>query len=403
MNQPNGDGAAGAAESPAVDSNEIDMEMMNSVAARLGTTIPQPKAAAKADAADDSDKNEGADHGDADDGAEGADKGDDAEGADQGGDLEDDAEKDGEAKDGAEKAAGKKAGEEYTADTAKMLNSRLKDLPAETRKTVEGIIGARIGQVVAKERGERDRIGARVEELTAERDALQLEKGPRYVSSDVHPTLMLESDKQVADRAAKIQEYLDWAEDNADGIEPTGEPGEDGYKAGYTKEQIRAQARIWRKEKDEIIPQVRENLRARARGDAALKEVMPELFDAKSPEYKTAESVLNALPQLRRFANCNALLAQFVAGGKVLEEKFAAKGKKTDGKAPPAGKAKEILPPRKQAPRAPGGGTNAKGSVVTRERDKPDVPEAVKKVYQDPTNKKNFQDAVSAALGKDFN
>lgn len=397
-----------AAAKPAVD--EIDQEMMSSVATRLGSSLPKTRDD-DADGSDAAAENQRKDNDD-DDAGDGADKGDGSDAGDEnadadgkskdegdGGDAGDaDAEEKGdgeEAEKGENEAGDKKPGDEYAKETAKLLEKSLKELPADTRKKVETVIGSRIGQIVAKERTERERMGARVEELTQENEQLAAEKGPRFVSADVHPTLLAESEAELGDRKSKLDKWIDWAEDNADGVNLPDSDGYDESKPTYTKDHVRSQARMWKRERDELIPQVRETLRARTKGDAVLKEAFPQLFDAKSAEYATGKKFLKMMPQLKRYANANAIAAAFVLGQAKLEELLGAKAKTAGDKEKAKNKNSETVI-RKPAPRAPGSGSQAKGSVVTRERDKPAMHAAVNKAYQDPSDKKAFKDAVGA-------
>lgn len=405
------DAAAAAGNQAAGNGNEIEDAILSEVAGKFGQTIPTKKPDAPAEGGDDDDGGAAGEGSDDDEDPETEDVGggdtkgqqseEDAgtEGEDAGkGEGEGDGEGDDKSKPDP-KDQQPKPGDEYAAETAQLLKKRLKDLPEPTRKLVEGVIGGRISTIVAKERAERDRLGARVEELTAQNTQLAAEKGPRYVSSDIHPTLLLDSEKEIGDRVGKLQELLDWAEDHADGVEPTGEPGDEDYKPGFTKDQIRAKAREWRKEKEELIPQAREKLRARAAGDAALKEIYPALFDAKSPEHQQATGMLAALPQLRRFANMNQILAAMIVGLKELERMAEARGAAKGGAGGP-GKTKTETDqqPRKKAPRAPGGGSPAKGSDVVRERGQPVASEAVKKVMSNPGDKKAFTSAIASLV-----
>lgn len=415
-----GDKAKGEAAAPNAAGNEIENELMDSVASRLGTTLPKaesdrdPAAGGGAEGEHQGDDSEQQDN-PAGDGTEAGGEGSKAEGDataedDQSGEPEgeadgehaaDDADK-GKTGEDADEQGDKKPGSEYAADTAKLLNTRLKDLAPEQRKVVEGIIGARIGQIVAKERTERERLGQRVEELAAENQQLQASKGPRIVDATVHPTELIESPDELTARTEKLDEWLDWADDHKDGIEPVGEPGEEGYKPGHTKDEIRDQARKWRKEKEQLIPRVRETLRARAQGDAVLRQVMPEMFDPKTNEYRFAQQMLQQLPQLRRFADFRGILAQQILGTKLLNDRYEAFKKKAapgnGGQPDEKAKPKPGVTLRKPAPRAPGSGTPAKGSVVARELDKPAAAQAVSKVYSDPTNRKAFNAAVESLL-----
>jgi hypothetical protein len=383
-----------AAAKPAAD--EIDQEMMDSVANRLGTSFPKAQATETEETSteEESATEEKSDPTDTEETSP-AEETAAAGKTDETTAEETPAEEETTAEEPA--ATEPKPGDEYAADTKKLLAKTLAALPETTRKQVEGVIGARIGQIVGKERSERERLGARVEELAAENEQLAAEKGPRFVSADAHPTQLLERESDLAERKGKLDKWLDWAEDNAAGVNLPDSEDYDASKESYTKEQIRAKAREWRRERDEMIPQVRETLRARAQGDAKLKTAFPALFDAKSAEYAKAKNLLKLLPQLKRFANANAIAASFVLGDAALEKLLTANGgAAATEKAKP--KTNGELKPRKQAPRAPGGGSQAKGSVVARERDKPASSEAVNQVYRNPTDKRAFRNAVGAAI-----
>lgn len=109
------------------------------------------------------------------------------------------------------------------------------------------------------------------------------------------------------------------------------------------------------------------------------------------------QHVLRLMPSIKRYRDYRAIIAQQILGARELTRLLEARKGKAGGK--PDEKAKPPVPPLKKAPRAPGGGAQAKGSVVAREHDKPAASSAVSKAYQNPGNRRAFQDAVSAVIG----
>ena len=132
-----------------------------------------------------------------------------------------------------------------------------------------------------------------------------------------------------------------------------------------TAEEIRARAREVRRERERIVPQARELLKARAADEAAVRSLYPAAFDAKSPDSRAYRAVFKAVPELRRLPNPHTLALQMLLGEKALAAHRAAPAKKA-------------APLPKKVPRAPGQGGGGKGSRVVHSDGKAATSDAVR-------------------------
>lgn len=276
------------------------------------------------------------------------------------------------------------------AETAELVNAKLKDLPKEVRGRVQSILDRRIGQIQAKARESTQALEARVTELQASLDEARTQGGAPVIIPGVNPLFLAESETEIEKRVQAIEAFEDWADKYKDGYEGDGTDKDPSYSA----EQIRARARELQREKEKIIPAARQNLQARVRIDAAVRQVYPAIFDPKSPDYQARQRILKAMPELRRFADCNALVVQQLLGERAMQALLQ--------KAAPAGKGKgqgnQEPPPVRRAPRAPAAGGAAKGSVVVHRKEAPATTEAVKK-FTEKRDRRSLVDAVGALTG----
>lgn len=294
-----------------------------------------------------------------------------------------------------EALAAKKLAEE----NAQFVGVKLKDLPEPVRKRVEDVLNARIGKISADTKAEKARVeaeqtrlAARVEELSGELE--EAKKGGSRAQVQipgVHPLFLVGAESELDDRIRAIEEFEDFADRNRDGFNLPESENHDPKQPTWTAADIRARARELQREKDKVIPEARANFKTRAEKDTALKAQFPALFDRKSDEYRTAQTLAKTMPELRRHADMNELIARLILGGKALA---ALK----PGAAAPVTRTAPIVP--RKAPRVPGGGGPAKGSDLARHPadERPAASEAVKNVMKDPSNRKTFESAVGALI-----
>lgn len=294
-----------------------------------------------------------------------------------------------------EKAAREKAdaakdpAKKEKAEAAAIVALKLKDLPPEVQTRAKAVINDVIGRVVAKERGESERLGSRVTELTTELEAEQKKKGPTIVGS-VNPAFMADDTNALDDRVLDIEKFERWARKHANGFEGDEAKGE----ASYTAEQIEARLEQLLEEKNKIIPAARKNLQARTEIDKNLRTVYPAIFDPKSEEYAQVQQVLKVLPELKQFADYRVIALKQILGGRAL----AAHIEKWKKEQSPNGSKKKQPDPKaskKTPPRAPGHGSTAKGSVLSREGGKPAASAAVSKFT---SGESSLEDTVGSLL-----
>lgn len=293
-----------------------------------------------------------------------------------------------------EGAAGGEGGEPGAADaeakaaeaeTAALVTSKLKDLPEATRKQVQGVINQRLGQIVAKERQERDTLTTRISELETEAAELRASQGPTTINlPDVHPLMLAASEAEIDKRLGEI----DQAEDFVLRFGEEGYPGTDGNPADPAIEpaEIKRRWRELQRERDRVIPAARTALKERATLNAELRKHAPTFFDAKSEDYRAVQAKLKLMPELRRHTNAQALAVQLVLG----ERAYTAL--KTKAATP----TKPVVEPKK-APRLPGSSPAAAGSSSAPSRGASALPEAMKKLSE-ATSTKGITGAVEAML-----
>lgn len=277
------------------------------------------------------------------------------------------------------------------AAAAKALAKGLKNFEPEQRKQVQSVVDGIVANIVKGERAETERLGGRVTELTQQLEQAEKKHGPTIVGS-VHPMFLVDEEAGFDERLEKIEKFLDWADANKDGVEAKGEPGEKDYEPAIAAEAIRERARELRKERDKIIPAARENLKTRAQIEANLKRVYPKAFDPKSEEYAAINTVLKRLPELKQFADMRVIALKQFLGDRALAELI----KQQKEKKPSGQEQRDPKKPKKPVPRAPGGGSPAKGSAFEpKAGGKPNAAKAVEKFTK---GEGTLEDAVAALI-----
>jgi hypothetical protein len=261
-------------------------------------------------------------------------------------------------------------------ELAETVKVKLKDLPEAQKKIVQSILDERIGAISGRAKAETERLGARVTELNAELEAIRKQGGAPIVIPGVNPLMLVDNVEQLdahADALEAHEDVLDLAKDTGfEADEAKGLPG-------YTAEQVRARLRAVRKERERLLPQARELLTKRIANAAATKAVYPELYNPTTEDFRLADQLRKQLPELRRLENADSFVAKFVLGAKALEAREKTPTKKAPLAGAPKGKTATQPPATtRKAPRAPGDGSAALGSVLDdQRRQQPDSSAAV--------------------------
>lgn len=415
--QPAEAAAADESRDTPAGAGEFSPEVMTGVFAKFGKKPPTAKPANESEAAaggeeggeakSETDKGDGAEAG-----ADGAAADEQQAGGEEGGEKAEGTDKgDGDGAAAEAGADGKEAGgtedlpdpqaEKLNQETAKLLKTKLKDLPDDVRTTVQSFMDERTAQITGKAKSENDRLGTRVTELTSELETLRDKGVVPVVIAGVHPALLADSAEQIDQEVEQMEEFEDWAERFRDGFNLPDADNHDPKQPSYTADQIRQQLRTVQREKDRVIPAARAKLTDRQKTDEKIKAAMPALFDPRSAEYARAQALLKAQPYLRSRADQNVIIAQQILGERALQQlqQRQAPGKKPGNSAPNAAGKKPVAgaAPIKRAPRAPGDGAPAHGSPLDREDQRPAASAAVKQFTKTRT-KTDLRSAVGALL-----
>lgn len=378
--------------------NDIGDDLMSEVAGKLGAQLPKADQAPGESGDAGGDAGEGGELGNGEGEGGEAGQGGEGEGAEgengQGG--EESAEEKAERERTEAEATKNNPGKSDKEAAAKELNAKLKDASPEVRKAAQAVVDQVIDGIVVKERAEKERLGARVTELTTELDAAQKAKGPTIVGA-INPVFMADDAAAIDDREEKIEQFERWAAKSIreGGVNPPDKDGYDETKPSYTVEQIENRLEQVLHEKKKILPAARANLQKRAEIDKALREIYPAIYDPKTPEYAQVQQVLKVLPELKQFADYRVIALKQILGDRALADLLAKRKKESS----PQGKdKKEATPLKKTPPRAPGSGSPAKGSVLDPKSKQTAAPEAFKAAMNSPGDKKAFTAAVGALI-----
>lgn len=373
-----------APSNTAVEGEDIGDDILDAAAGRFGVALPKAPNVEKEPAKGKADET-------TDDEDDGSAEGEDTETEVSEKATDDDAAADDEKADEATESEDDETdaddpAKKLASETKQFVNVKLKDLPEELRSRVSEVVNKRIGKISADAKAEQARLESRVEELTDELEEAKTKGGGAPVNiPGLHPLFLATSESEIEKRLAEIEQFEDFADKYRDGYEGDGTPQNPSWSA----ERIRSTLREVQRERDKIIPAARANLAARGVKDAELKKTFPVLFDRKSEEYRSAQALTKLMPELRRHADMNVLIARLILGEKAL----AQLGK------PKAAPTKPATQTIKKAPRVPGSGGPAKGSAVDRSSDnRPAASDAVNKAYQQPGNKQAFNNAVAALI-----
>lgn len=250
-----------------------------------------------------------------------------------------------ESEDGAEGKAKPDADDEK-AEKDEDVPKSIRDLPDAVRAEVQEVLDKRIGKEVAKRKTLETQLDmaqsdlARLQEQTDQLRQQAEEANSAAVSTEINPLLLTSEDKIDAldKHYAKLEafafKHLDGYTDEESGT-------------SYTGEQIRERYQQIREMRQSLIPQARQVAQLRKKYEQAARELHPDLFDPKKPEYKAAQQYLKAFPQLRVLPNVHVVIGDAIVGERIRTE---AEKKKGDGSASAVPAA---TPPPKKAPAPP--------------------------------------------------
>lgn len=185
------------------------------------------------------------------------------------------------------------------------------------------------------------------------------------VSGRVSPLFLTTDAKEIAKTEEGLKQFKAWALKHWDGYEPA--EGETGPT--YTGAEVREKFAAVDAELNEVIPAARQLMQQRAAWEPVVKKAYPELYDARTPEYKAAQGVLALCPELKQFPNAMMIIGDALRGERArkgAEKQKAEMGKLKSGKAGEAAKAGSkaaagAAPAKKVAPKVATGASGGAG------------------------------------------
>lgn len=185
----------------------------------------------------------------------------------------------------------------------------------------------------------------------------------------IDPLFLIDDPAVLDAEAGKLRSFEAWLLKNWDGVEAV-EASADGKtkaSAGYTGEEIRARYAQVKELRETILPAAREGIQVRKQQETLARKAYPELFDAKRPEFRTAENLLKLAPGLKAvLPNIYTVIGDALRGEKmrVAEETARArKGVKVAAKTVPPKVIKPGGSPQSTV-RSPQSKVASKGEVV---------------------------------------
>lgn len=184
---------------------------------------------------------------------------------------------------------------------------------------------------------------ARAEQLA---EKLKGMTNPAPVPRDINPLLLTDDLAEIEQRQRVIDGFLAWADEHQGGYEAQKE-GEESW----TAEQIRKTARALEREDQRVLPAARQLIQERAQYRARARTIYPELFNAKTEDYRIRQAFMGRAPWLKAvFPQIELWLGDMIAGERARQQR--AKAGKTTTPAKPL--PKPVTP-------SPGGGAPSGG------------------------------------------
>ena len=198
---------------------------------------------------------------------------------------------------------------------AKMLK-RINKLTARA-KTAEEMSAKAVSDAVAEREARIAELEAKLTQTTPATPANPAE-APVPTSAET-PLAHVENAAQLQEEIARAKRIRAWAITHWDGVDPeTGDPVEVPDGKGGTRVATAAEIRSHFSRCDEVLnehaPARAEFLRQRTEQIELARTEYPALFDAKSDEHRLFQQVLQALPEIRRFADPEVFVGEWLEG-----------------------------------------------------------------------------------------
>ena len=195
---------------------------------------------------------------------------------------------------------------------AKMLK-RINKLTARA-KTAEETSAKAVSDAVAEREARIAELEAKLTQTTPASPA----EAPVPTSAET-PLAHVENAAQLQEEIARAKRIRAWAITHWDGVDPeTGDPVEVPDGKGGTRVATAAEIRSHFSRCDEVLnehaPARAEFLRQRTEQIELAKTEYPALFDTKSDEHRLFQQVLQALPEIRRFADPEVFVGEWLEG-----------------------------------------------------------------------------------------
>jgi hypothetical protein len=195
---------------------------------------------------------------------------------------------------------------------AKMLK-RINKLTARA-KTAEETSAKAVSDAVAEREARIAELEAKLTQTTPASPA----EAPVPTSAET-PLAHVENAAQLQEEIARAKRIRAWAITHWDGVDPeTGDPVEVPDGNGGTRVATAAEIRSHFSRCDEVLnehaPARAEFLRQRTEQIELARTEYPALFDTKSDEHRLFQQVLQALPEIRRFADPEVFVGEWLEG-----------------------------------------------------------------------------------------
>jgi hypothetical protein len=195
---------------------------------------------------------------------------------------------------------------------AKMLK-RINKLTARA-KTAEETSAKAVSDAVAEREARIAELEAKLTQTTPASPA----EAPVPTSAET-PLAHVENAAQLQEEIARAKRIRAWAITHWDGVDPeTGDPVEVPDGNGGTRVATAAEIRSHFSRCDEVLsehaPARAEFLRQRTEQIELARTEYPSLFDTKSDEHRLFQQVLQALPEIRRFADPEVFVGEWLEG-----------------------------------------------------------------------------------------
>lgn len=247
--------------------------------------------------------------------------------------------------------------DEWAADLEPEVQAKIRAKNAAFRQRIDKLKTQRDGAREEREAAAAER------ELIREKANAMLRKPVPLARNEAEPLSHVTSQEELAAEITEAENAVQWAIDNADGVDMQDAKGQ---PISYTAQQV---ARIKARAETVLarhVPRREKYLAEHAAHSAEARKAFPRIYMDGTPEKQYALSIMNAVPEIARLANYEIILGELARGHVVaLDEKQGVSWVKVKprGDAPgktkaPAAKVQEKEKPKPKAAPAPlAGGT----------------------------------------------